>query len=104
MTGFEFITAFCSLQESYFYFGSTKRQGTDVLQDSTLCVIKPHAIKDNLAGRIISSISDAGFKITALQMFHLEKANAEEFHEIYKGVLNEYSVCVPNFCYLSAMR
>ena len=32
------------------------------------------------------------FKVTALQMFHLEKANAEEFLEVYKGVVNEYSV------------
>ena len=32
------------------------------------------------------------FKITALQMFHLEKANAEEFLEVYKGVVTEYKV------------
>ena len=24
--------------------------------------------------------------------FHLERANAEEFHEVYKGVVNEYKV------------
>ena len=27
-------------------------------------------------------------------MFHLEKANAEEFLEVYKGVVSEYSVSV----------
>ncbi len=32
------------------------------------------------------------FEISALQMFRLEKANAEEFLEIYKGVVNEYGV------------
>ena len=31
------------------------------------------------------------FKIFKLQ-FHLERANAEEFHEVYKGVVNEYKV------------
>lgn len=31
------------------------------------------------------------FTIFNLQ-FHLERANAEEFHEVYKGVVNEYKV------------
>jgi len=38
------------------------------------------------------------FKVTALQMFHLEKANAEEFLEVYKGVVNEYSAMVDELC------
>ena len=42
------------------------------------------------AGKIISEIKRAGFDITALQMFSLDRANAEEFLEIYKGVLQEY--------------
>ena len=42
------------------------------------------------AGKIISEIKRAGFDITALQMFNLDRANAEEFLEIYKGVLQEY--------------
>ena len=46
------------------------------------------------AGKIMMAIMDAGFEVTALQMFHLEKANAEEFFEVYKGVVNEYSVSI----------
>ena len=45
-----------------------------------------------LTGQIMSAIHDGGFNISSLQMFRLEKANAEEFYEIYKGVVNEYSV------------
>lgn len=37
---------------------------------------------------------EAGFEISALQMFHMEKANAEEFYEVYKGVVQEYSSMV----------
>ena len=37
---------------------------------------------------------EAGFEITALTMFHMEKANAEEFYEVYKGVVQEYGSMV----------
>ena len=47
---------------------------------------------DGLTGKIISGIYASGFNIEALQSFHLEKVNAEEFYEIYKGVVNEYQV------------
>lgn len=42
------------------------------------------------AAKIISEIKRAGFDISAMEMFSLERANAEEFLEIYKGVLQEY--------------
>ena len=37
---------------------------------------------------------EAGFEISMLQMFHMEKANAEEFYEVYKGVVQEYGAMV----------
>ena len=43
------------------------------------------------------TIMEAGFEVSALQMFHLEKANAEEFFEVYKGVVAEYSVSIIYF-------
>ncbi|KAH9512371.1 Nucleoside diphosphate kinase 7 [Bulinus truncatus] len=58
--------------------------------NSTLCLIKPHAVKAGLAGKIIMAIQDGGFHFTTIQMFHMEKANVEEFLEVYKGVLHEY--------------
>lgn len=47
-----------------------------------------------LAGKIISSILEAGFEISMLEMFNMEKANAEEFYEVYKGVVQEYGSMV----------
>ncbi|KAI8743628.1 nucleoside diphosphate kinase 7 [Biomphalaria glabrata] len=58
--------------------------------NTTLCLIKPHAIKAGLAGKIIMAIQDGGFSFNTIQMFHMEKANVEEFLEVYKGVLHEY--------------
>ena len=37
---------------------------------------------------------DAGFEITMVKMFHMDKANAEEFFEVYKGVVQEYNAMV----------
>lgn len=54
-------------------------------------VIKPHAIKEGNAGKIIDMILSAGFEISSMQMFYLDKINAEEFFEVYKGVLPEYA-------------
>lgn len=47
-----------------------------------------------LAGKVISSILEAGFEISMMEMFHMEKANAEEFYEVYKGVVQEYGSMV----------
>lgn len=58
--------------------------------NATCCVIKPHAIQAGFAGQIIDAILDQGFEISAMQMFHLDRPTAEEFFEIYAGVLPEF--------------
>ena len=42
----------------------------------------------------MNAITEAGFRVGAAQMFTLEKVNAEEFLEVYKGVVHEYSAMV----------
>lgn len=41
-------------------------------------------------GRIISRILSEGFEISALEIFHLDMLQSEEFFELYKDVLPEY--------------
>ncbi len=41
---------------------------------------------------MISDIVAANFRITAFELFYLDRTHAEEFYEIYKGVVGEYSV------------
>jgi nucleoside-diphosphate kinase len=60
------------------------------LRNCTLCIIKPHAIIQGLAGEIIQEIERNGFQITDLQLLHLDSKNAEEFLEVYKGVVADY--------------
>ncbi|WAR28669.1 NDK7-like protein [Mya arenaria] len=84
-------------REVEFFFPSTMgplRQNTAKYTDCTCCVIKPHAVAAGNAGKIISAIMDAGFEVSCMQMFHMEKANTEEFYEVYKGVAQEYNAMV----------
>ena len=37
---------------------------------------------------------DANFEISAIGIFNLDRANAEEFLEVYKGVVQEYNFMV----------
>ncbi|KAJ3099074.1 Nucleoside diphosphate kinase 7 [Phlyctochytrium planicorne] len=67
-----------------------KSSRTSVFKNSTLALIRPHAIQFGLTGKIIDAIWKGGFNITDLEMFNLERVNAEEFLEIYKGVVPEY--------------
>ena len=39
---------------------------------------------------MINNILQEGFEISAMQLFNLDKPTAEEFCEIYRGVLPEY--------------
>ena len=39
---------------------------------------------------IIDLILQEGFEISAMEMFYLNKPTAEEFYDVYKGVLPEY--------------
>ncbi|KAM7178119.1 nucleoside diphosphate kinase homolog 7 isoform 3-T3 [Macrochelys suwanniensis] len=64
----------------------------------TCCIIKPHAVNEGLTGKIIKAILDGGFEISALQLFNMERANVEEFYEIYKGVVAEYAEMVTELC------
>ena len=62
-----------------------------ILNNCCLCIIKPHAIQAGHTGKIIDRILDEGFEISAMQSFFLDRASAEEFFELYKGVLSDYS-------------
>ncbi|XP_067010903.2 nucleoside diphosphate kinase homolog 7 [Anabrus simplex] len=64
---------------------------TAILKDTTCCIVKPHAMREGLLGDIIVAIQNKGFTISAMRMFYLDQFCAEEFYEVYKGVVPEYS-------------
>lgn len=88
-------------RELEFFFPTSGGRGpknTATFTQSTCCIIKPHAVSEGLTGKIINYILDGGFEISALQMFTMEKANAEEFYEVYKGVVAEYIEMLSELC------
>lgn len=70
---------------------------TCVLKNTTFALIKPHSVLDGSVGAILNYIDENGFKITAMEMFSLDVPTAEEFLEVYKGVVPEYQVSTENF-------
>lgn len=63
---------------------------TATLDNCTCCIIKPHAVKAKQVGVIFDSIISQGYEISAVRSLLFEKVQAEEFLEVYKGVIPEY--------------
>ena len=83
-----------------FWFGKKKTiHTTAIMNNCSLCIIKPHIIKEGNAGKIIDAILAQGFEISAMEMFYLDRPSVEEFWDVYKGVLAEY---IPMIEHLSA--
>jgi nucleoside-diphosphate kinase len=53
--------------------------------ERTLSIIKPDAVAKNVIGKIYSRFEDAGFKIVAVKMLHLDEVSAEGFYAVHKG-------------------
>ena len=80
-----------ALQEIKYYF-SLKHQPQ--LSNCSLLVIKPHIIEEGKAGKSIDIILNEGFEISSMTMIYLDKETAENFFDVYKDFLPEYSAIV----------
>ena len=83
------LTSSDAKRESSLIFNKIRHQ--PVLNSCSCVVIKPHAISEGNAGKIIDILLTEGFEISSMEMLYIDKVQAEEFFEIYKGVLPEYS-------------
>lgn len=83
-------------REINFFFQNNHGLPTASLSpESTLCVIKPHAMGQ--CGQIIQAVADAGYSVSALRSYALDRVSAVEFLEVYKGVVPEYSSMIEEF-------
>ena len=71
-------------------------QTTAVLDNCTLCLLKPHIQREGNTGKIIDMILQAGFEISAMELFNLSRPVIEEFYDVYKGVIPEYLPIIEN--------
>jgi nucleoside-diphosphate kinase len=83
------LTSSDAKRESSLIFNKIRHQ--PILNNNSCVVIKPHAISEGNAGKIIDILLTEGFEISSMEMLYIDKVQAEEFFEIYKGVLPEYS-------------
>jgi len=71
-------------------FGPTLMTAPANTSNCSLCLIRPHAVADGNAGKILDSLLASGFDITSVELFHLSRPNADEFLEVYQGVVPEH--------------
>ena len=85
-------------REIEYVFGPENSSATTAILNNCACmVIKPHAIQSGHVGKIIDNVLEEGFEISAMEMFNLSKPMTEEFFEVYKGVLPEFTPMVEHF-------
>ena len=55
------------------------------MKERSLVLVKPDAVERGLSGAIISRLEQAGLKLKALKMLHMDKALAERHYAIHAG-------------------
>lgn len=70
------------------FFFSNEVLTTAVHTNCTLCVVKPHAVRS--AGKIVEQILGERLEISAMDLRHIDVVIAEEFMEVYRGVLPDF--------------
>ena len=50
----------------------------------TFAIIKPDAVREGMAGRILARIEEAGFTVRAMRMIHMSKREAEGFYYVHR--------------------
>jgi nucleoside-diphosphate kinase len=53
--------------------------------ERTLCIVKPDAVEKHKTGAVLAKIEEGGFRIVAMRMRHLTRAEAEGFYEVHKA-------------------
>jgi nucleoside-diphosphate kinase len=51
----------------------------------TLAIVKPDGVKKGVAGQVIARIETEGFRIVAMRLHHLTRAQAEGFYAVHKA-------------------
>jgi nucleoside diphosphate kinase len=64
----------------------------------TLCLIRPHVLKDHLVGDVLNEISNAGFTIDQVMSFHISLNMAENIFNAYRKIYSMYEHSLAHIC------
>lgn len=88
-------------REMDFFFSNQNALNTTASMGAnggTCVIVKPHCILSGQFGRILEHIQRSNWVVNGLQLHNFERANAEEFFEVYKEVVPEYEMMVSELC------
>ena len=54
------------------------------MTERTLSIIKPDGVSQMVVGRVLSRLETEGFRIVALKVLHMSKAQAEGFYAVHR--------------------
>src|SRR5260221_5476961 len=52
--------------------------------ERTLAIVKPDGVQKGVAGQVIARIETEGFRLVAMRLHHLSRAEAEGFYAVHK--------------------
>ncbi|KAL2651018.1 hypothetical protein R1flu_019146 [Riccia fluitans] len=76
-------------KEGHFFFADRTFAPCAKCFNVTLGIVKPHTVTSGAAGALIDLILEK-YNITAMEMINFTRPNAEEFYELYRGVVPDY--------------
>ena len=65
---------------------------------ATVCLIKPHVVRDHRAGDLINTIIDEGFEVESIISLHLSMNMAEDFFSVYRKIYASYVLSLEHIC------
>lgn len=83
-----------AVREISYVFNPEDTSSSALFTNCTCLMIKPDAVHAGNTGKIIDTVLEEGFEISAMELFKLNRPTAEEFFEVYKGVVPEYTAMV----------
>ena len=54
------------------------------MKQRTLTIIKPDAVQQKVAGKVIAHFEEAGFRLVAARLVHLTRKEAEGFYAVHR--------------------
>lgn len=84
--------------EAKFLFENPEVQTSARLKNCAVCLIRPHIIFGGGGGEVVDAIQQAGFNVSAVQLFTMDRQAASEFMDVYKGILPQFNAIIDELC------